>query len=1033
MTIREIDPAQESVENKHRPTVTTTSTLLPPPVKPTPVAHSDNGTNTLRPTPQPLRAKRKSVSSQVHDYSNNDCNNSDGSLAFALDRDNRHNMQDSSARSWEVRGMTTKQLRLTVNSGHRRRSSTGTHTPPSGPGLPSSMSSSSVRAKSTVNGSTDTNNSPPSTHTPSSNGSLVDEMDLDTHISSPSTVSVDMDVASLSDTLDLSILEEDLLVRQIRDLSSPPTPPPLMQVSPLVSSDSLDDNNNQTSTHQQLLEDARAGKRVNRKEQQQSTKSVMPVLPTELLIKVFECLAGLQADLCSAALVSIEWNLCATGQLYRYPEFANTIHWAMFIQTLCKNKEDELRRPTSRRNRPPIFSPSCLSPHFGDHPPILLAPEQMASFGARMQQPRKRDRLDRTLGEYVRGVDLSRKAIGASRLCPCGRPYGPPVAMKECSVCVRPGKTPSSKAASNTQKIIPGLGGSNGQGDQGTTFVFRGEVPDDDNEDEALDGYMDSLECLNTDYDRRNLLTSVGTGLRPRVQQTSNAGLRQPGQPGSNTAGSSLTSNHFMSLLNWSGLLLSPMASNNRQSLRRFTATRASTAATTGATPTSSSPSTAATITATTLSTTTASAAADIPPITMARSRRMAAGRRGEPLLTFQDESSQLPSNDSHSLQGGAGNRGTISIDKDAISTRKPMTITVSSLIQMARHCPNLEWLCLASTALADDTLYLETGDYMSTLQPGPRSGLTNIQVTVMEGIGALGQSCPNLGRVWLVGCDWVTHREVLALTKSCRRLQMMDVRHCPRLEGRLSRLYALMEGPVNEDMEAVNRTKDSDTEMGKDVVPNEKVAIPLQFETAPTTVLLGANVSGRGVRDGAMDDLFYFVYITAFVSSSNISSATAAATALPSTTTASTTTTATSSAGAASPSTTLSPQAVNDILSLLSSAALAREAPTDSLAFREWFKAVQDFDLVSYEPLKRWKFRSLIGCQPGVQLNSSNGGGGGGGGGASSSSSRSSSSSSISGSNSSSNPQQKYFTYDTDSDSGEGDGNEENLAELDD
>lgn len=884
-----------------------------------------------------------------------------------------------------------------------------------------------------LNLGTDTNNSPPSTHTPSSNGSLVDEMDLDTHISSPSTVSVDMDVASLSDTLDLSILEEDLLFRQIRDLSSSPTPPPLLQVSHSLSSDSLNDNNKQTSTHQQLLEDARAGKRVNRKEQQQSTKSVMPVLPTELLIKVFECLAGLQADLCSAALVSIEWNLCATGQLYRYPEFANTIHWAMFIQTLCKNKEDELKRPTSRRNRPPIFSPSCLSPHFGDHPPILLAPEQMASFGAKIQQPRKRDRLDRTLGEYVRGVDLSRKAIGASRLCPCGRPYGPPVAMKECSVCVRPGKAPASKTAGNAQKSIPGVCGSNGQGDQGANFIFRDDVPDDEDE-ETVDGYMDSLECLDADHDRQDGLTSVGAGLRPRTLQSSNAGLGQPGQPGSNTPGSSLASNHFMSLLNWPGQLLSPMTNNSHQALRRFTATRANAAVTTGTATTSMSSLTTATATATTSSTTTTTAAAAATsPITMARSRRMAAGKsRGEPLLTLQDEPSQLPGNDTLSLQGGAGNRGTVSLDKDAISTRKPMTITVSSLIQMARHCPHLEWLCLASTALADDTLYLETGDYMSTLQPGPRSGLTNIQVTVMEGIGALGQSCPNLGRVWLVGCDWVTHREVLALTKSCRRLHMMDVRHCPRLEGRLSRLYTVMEGPVNDDTEAVNRTKNSDMEVGKDVVPNEKVAIPLQFETAPTTVLLGANVSGRGVRDGAMDDLFYFVYITAFVSSPNTSIATAVATALPTATTTSTTTTTTSlsSAAAASTSTTLSPQAVNDILSLLSSVALAREAPTDLLAFREWFKAVQDFDLVSYESLKRWKFRSLIGCQPGEQLNSGNGGGGGA---SSGSSSSSSSSSSISGSNSSSNPQQKYFTYDTDSDSGEGDDNEETLAELDD
>lgn len=152
MTIREIDPAQESVENKHRPTVITNS-ALPPPVKSTPTAHPDNDTNTLRPTSQPLRAKRKSVSSQVHEYINNDSNSCNESLAFALDRDQKDNMQDSSAQSWGDRGMTTKQLRLTVDSGRRRRSSNDTHSPPSGPGLPSSMSSNRVRPKSAVNSS----------------------------------------------------------------------------------------------------------------------------------------------------------------------------------------------------------------------------------------------------------------------------------------------------------------------------------------------------------------------------------------------------------------------------------------------------------------------------------------------------------------------------------------------------------------------------------------------------------------------------------------------------------------------------------------------------------------------------------------------------------------------------------------------------------------------------------------------------------------------------------------------------------------
>ncbi|KAH7057496.1 hypothetical protein BKA57DRAFT_447117 [Linnemannia elongata] len=954
MTIREIDADQES---KHRPNAITNSVL--PPVKPTAVApHSDNNT-----IPQPLRAKRKalSISNQGHSNYGNE------GLAPASDRDQEASMQDSTARSWEDRRMTTKQLRLTaVDSGRRRRTSNCTQSLPSDSG--SSPSSSPNRKEhGTI--------SPPSTHIPGSIGSLVDEMDLDTHVSSPSTVSADIDVASLSDTLDVSILEEDLLVRQIRDLSSPPPPPPpplLQDSQQLLLSDSFDDKNDQTLTHQQLIENARAGKRVDRKGQRLFTKPTPPVFPPEVLIKVFKWLAGYQSDLCSAALVSIEWNLCATEQLYRYPEFANTIHWAMFIQTLCKNKEDELKRPTSRRYRPPIITPTCLSPHLGDHPPILLAPEQMANFGARTQQPRRRDKLSRILGEYVRGIDLSRRAIGAGRLCSCGRLYGPPVAMKECSVCSRPGK------GSRSKPVV----GSTVRSASGGTCIIQDDDDDDDDGSEIDDGDMGDLDYLTI----RPSLAAMREGFRLGSQQAPNVRVGESCQSGFDIAGFDPASNDTLSTLEWSELQLSSTTDIDRL-IRPISATRTNSAAAAIASPTATTTPTAATSS----SSTTTATATDPSLFALARLRRLAANRlKGEKRLASQEAASHSTANKaSPSEGGGSENRGKVVVEKDASSTRKPMMITVSSLIQMARHCPNLEWLCLASTALADDTLYLETGDYMSTLQPGPRTGLTNVQVTVMEGIGALGQSCPNLGRVWLVGCDWVTHREVLALTTSCRRLQMMDVRHCARLEGRLSRLYMIMEGQGNNDNETLEQAEDTDTDVENNVIRNERVATPLNFETAPTTVLLGANVSGRRARDGAMDDLFYWVYITGVAGSSGTSS-TAAATAVPTTSTTTSTTATTSSPTTASSSTTpttYNSQAVNEILSLLSSVALSREAPTDPLAFREWFKAIQDYDLVSYQPLKRLKSRYPMPCRTDQKIN------GGGIGGASSSSSSSSSS----------------------------------------
>lgn len=131
MTIREIDPAQEPAETKHRPNAAsrhrpnaTTNSVLPP-LKPTATApHSDH--NNI--TPLPLRAKRKSlsISNQGHN------NNGDEGRIPAPDRDQEASMQDSTAQSWEYRRMMTKQLRLTaVDSGRRRRTSTCNQSLPS--------------------------------------------------------------------------------------------------------------------------------------------------------------------------------------------------------------------------------------------------------------------------------------------------------------------------------------------------------------------------------------------------------------------------------------------------------------------------------------------------------------------------------------------------------------------------------------------------------------------------------------------------------------------------------------------------------------------------------------------------------------------------------------------------------------------------------------------------------------------------------------------------------------------------------------
>ncbi|KAI1319708.1 hypothetical protein EDD11_003402 [Mortierella claussenii] len=156
-------------------------------------------------------------------------------------------------------------------------------------------------------------------------------------------------------------------------------------------------------------------------------------------------------------------------------------------------------------------------------------------------------------------------------------------------------------------------------------------------------------------------------------------------------------------------------------------------------------------------------------------------------------------------------NRSEGNIDSVEVRYRRPMTITVSSLVQMARHCPNLEFLCLGS-ALMPDTMYLETGDYRSTLQPGSRVGLTYVAMTAADGAKALGDYCPKLHKLLMAGCEWVTVDEVRAFLTHCRRLQTLDLRHCGKLDSRLGRLFMVKNGSGgNAAAGYENEAKDND------------------------------------------------------------------------------------------------------------------------------------------------------------------------------------------------------------------------------
>ncbi|KAF9950955.1 hypothetical protein BGZ72_007468 [Mortierella alpina] len=138
----------------------------------------------------------------------------------------------------------------------------------------------------------------------------------------------------------------------------------------------------------------------------------------------------------------------------------------------------------------------------------------------------------------------------------------------------------------------------------------------------------------------------------------------------------------------------------------------------------------------------------------------------------------------------------------------------------MAQYCSKLELLCLGSTILTPDTLFLETGDYQSTLQPGPRAGLTFVPVAIADVAKALGQYCPLLRKLWLPGCEWLTVDELQVFLSHCLGLEVLDLRHCGKLDGRLSQLFVLknMDGVLQGGKDTKHsESDDSDDDSSKD------------------------------------------------------------------------------------------------------------------------------------------------------------------------------------------------------------------------
>ncbi|CAO3658754.1 unnamed protein product [Umbelopsis vinacea] len=110
------------------------------------------------------------------------------------------------------------------------------------------------------------------------------------------------------------------------------------------------------------------------------------------------------------------------------------------------------------------------------------------------------------------------------------------------------------------------------------------------------------------------------------------------------------------------------------------------------------------------------------------------------------------------------------------------ITLSTSSFLQVASRCPNLTFLDLSNTALFCDSLILETGEYVSSIQTfALQPGLTHVRIDLDQAIRALGTQCPTLRHVNLQSCDWVTAKVIWCWVVNCPKLQKLDARRCLR------------------------------------------------------------------------------------------------------------------------------------------------------------------------------------------------------------------------------------------------------------
>lgn len=148
-------------------------------------------------------------------------------------------------------------------------------------------------------------------------------------------------------------------------------------------------------------------------------------------------------------------------------------------------------------------------------------------------------------------------------------------------------------------------------------------------------------------------------------------------------------------------------------------------------------------------------------------------------LSTFLSE--RRTSRDEGSSRNHGNNTTTPSSTTTSTSTREHQVfVTTSSLMQIANTCKGLTHLDLSLTSIVYDSLIVETGEYLSTLQNyAVQPGLTQKLIPMDRVIEVIGEECPNLRQVIMQRCDWGSAQIIWWWVSHCQNLALLDARGC--------------------------------------------------------------------------------------------------------------------------------------------------------------------------------------------------------------------------------------------------------------